>query len=173
MPRLEASFGETCSPVCRPTAVFKGRRASSCCWVLLVPPAEAFQNHDCSTKPSCCASLPQAIETALDCLKSANTEPYYRRQAWEVIKCFLVAMMSLEDNKHALYQLLAHPKYAPPGTGCVSVSELQGGVPPRPLCVGSVFLQVRERARCLLSPASLVETVGRTWVLERWSLSAR
>lgn len=53
----------------------------------------------------------QAIETALDCLKSANTEPYYRRQAWEVIKCFLVAMMSLDDNKHALYQLLAHPKY--------------------------------------------------------------
>lgn len=47
----------------------------------------------------------------MDCLKSANTEPYYRRQAWEVIKCFLVAMMSLDDNKHALYQLLAHPKY--------------------------------------------------------------
>ncbi|MEQ2174097.1 hypothetical protein GOODEAATRI_004275, partial [Goodea atripinnis] len=50
-----------------------------------------------------------AIETALDCLKSANTEPYYRRQAWEVIKCFLVAMTSLDDNKHALYQLLSHP----------------------------------------------------------------
>lgn len=60
---------------------------------------------------SFCVSSLQAIETALDCLKSANTEPYYRRQAWEVIKCFLVAMMSLEDNKHALYQLLAHPKY--------------------------------------------------------------
>ncbi|KAF3813899.1 hypothetical protein GH733_017931 [Mirounga leonina] len=57
------------------------------------------------------AELMQAIETALDCLKSANTEPYYRRQAWEVIKCFLVAMMSLEDNKHALYQLLAHPNF--------------------------------------------------------------
>lgn len=52
----------------------------------------------------------KAIETALDCLKSANTEPYYRRQAWEVIKCFLVAMTSLDDNKHALYQLLSHPK---------------------------------------------------------------
>lgn len=54
--------------------------------------------------------LCKAIETALDCLKSANTEPYYRRQAWEVIKCFLVAMTSLDDNKHALYQLLSHPK---------------------------------------------------------------
>lgn len=57
-----------------------------------------------------CCDPPKAIETALDCLKSANTEPYYRRQAWEVIKCFLVAMTSLDDNKHALYQLLSHPK---------------------------------------------------------------
>ncbi|XP_062859239.1 transformation/transcription domain-associated protein [Trichomycterus rosablanca] len=55
--------------------------------------------------------MEKAIETALDCLKSANTEPYYRRQAWEVIKCFLVAMTSLDDNKHALYQLLAHPNF--------------------------------------------------------------
>uniref|UniRef100_A0AAY5EIW4 Transformation/transcription domain-associated protein n=1 Tax=Electrophorus electricus TaxID=8005 RepID=A0AAY5EIW4_ELEEL len=65
--------------------------------------------------PDCKASIQlpmeKAIETALDCLKSANTEPYYRRQAWEVIKCFLVAMTSLEDNKHALYQLLAHPNF--------------------------------------------------------------
>lgn len=123
--------------------------------MLLVPPAEAFQNHDRSTNPSFCASLPQAIETALDCLKSANTEPYYRRQAWEVIKCFLVAMMSLEDNKHALYQLLAHPKYALPGDGlCVLFQSIRGGVPSRSLNVGSVFLQVR-RTRCLLSHASL------------------
>uniref|UniRef100_A0A8C9SXE3 Transformation/transcription domain-associated protein n=1 Tax=Scleropages formosus TaxID=113540 RepID=A0A8C9SXE3_SCLFO len=63
---------------------------------------------DC--KASIQIPMEKAIETALDCLKSANTEPYYRRQAWEVIKCFLVAMTSLEDNKHALYQLLAHPK---------------------------------------------------------------
>ncbi|XP_070782632.1 transformation/transcription domain-associated protein isoform X1 [Enoplosus armatus] len=56
--------------------------------------------------------MEKAIETALDCLKSANTEPYYRRQAWEVIKCFLVAMTSLDDNKHALYQLLSHPNFA-------------------------------------------------------------
>ncbi|XP_051529763.1 transformation/transcription domain-associated protein-like [Myxocyprinus asiaticus] len=64
---------------------------------------------DC--KASVQLPMEKAIETALDCLKSANTEPYYRRQAWEVIRCFLVAMTSLEDNKHALYQLLAHPNY--------------------------------------------------------------
>ncbi|XP_051968309.1 transformation/transcription domain-associated protein-like [Xyrauchen texanus] len=64
---------------------------------------------DC--KASVQLPMEKAIETALDCLKSANTEPYYRRQAWEVIRCFLVAMTSLEDNKHALYQLLAHPNF--------------------------------------------------------------
>ncbi|TRZ04491.1 hypothetical protein DNTS_027557 [Danionella cerebrum] len=64
---------------------------------------------DC--KASIQLPMEKAIETALDCLKSANTEPYYRRQAWEVIKCFLVAMTSLEDNKHSLYQLLAHPNF--------------------------------------------------------------
>ncbi|XP_034414112.1 transformation/transcription domain-associated protein isoform X2 [Cyclopterus lumpus] len=65
---------------------------------------------DC--KASIQLPMEKAIETALDCLKSANTEPYYRRQAWEVIKCFLVAMTSLDDNKHALYQLLSHPNFA-------------------------------------------------------------
>lgn len=116
--------------------------------MLLVPPAEAFRSRDCSSNPSCCASLPQAIETALDCLKSANTEPYYRRQAWEVIKCFLVAMMSLEDNKHALYQLLAHPKYALPGDGLCGLFRAWGGCLPD-LCVGSVFLQSgKGRAVC-------------------------
>ncbi|CAG04456.1 unnamed protein product [Tetraodon nigroviridis] len=65
---------------------------------------------DC--KASIQLPMEKAIETALDCLKSANTEPYYRRQAWEVIKCFLVAMTSLEDNKHTLYQLLSHPNFA-------------------------------------------------------------
>ncbi|XP_011602842.1 transformation/transcription domain-associated protein isoform X1 [Takifugu rubripes] len=65
---------------------------------------------DC--KASVQLPMEKAIETALDCLKSANTEPYYRRQAWEVIKCFLVAMTSLEDNKHTLYQLLSHPNFS-------------------------------------------------------------
>ncbi|EPQ15807.1 Transformation/transcription domain-associated protein [Myotis brandtii] len=72
-------------------------------------PSVTVEFSDC--KASLQLPMGKAIETALDCLKSANTEPYYRRQAWEVIKCFLVAMMRLEDNKHALYQLLAHPNF--------------------------------------------------------------
>ncbi|XP_072275172.1 transformation/transcription domain-associated protein [Pyxicephalus adspersus] len=74
----------------------------------ILGPSITTEFADC--KASIQLPMEKAIETALDCLKSANTEPYYRRQAWEVIKCFLVAMMSLDDNKHALYQLLAHPK---------------------------------------------------------------
>uniref|UniRef100_A0A8D2JJ48 Transformation/transcription domain associated protein n=1 Tax=Varanus komodoensis TaxID=61221 RepID=A0A8D2JJ48_VARKO len=72
-------------------------------------PSITAEFSDC--KASIQLPMEKAIETALDCLKSANTEPYYRRQAWEVIKCFLVAMMNLDDNKHALYQLLAHPNF--------------------------------------------------------------
>ncbi|KAM5151825.1 transformation/transcription domain-associated protein [Mantella aurantiaca] len=76
---------------------------------------------DC--KASIQLPMEKAIETALDCLKSANTEPYYRRQAWEVIKCFLVAMMSLDDNKHALYQLLAHPNFTEKSIPSVIISH--------------------------------------------------
>ncbi|KAL7979236.1 hypothetical protein Chor_015260 [Crotalus horridus] len=75
----------------------------------ILGPSITAEFSDC--KASIQLPMEKAIETALDCLKSANTEPYYRRQAWEVIKCFLVAMMSLDDNKHALYQLLAHPNF--------------------------------------------------------------
>jgi hypothetical protein len=94
---------------------------------------------------SFCASSSQAIETALDCLKSANTEPYYRRQAWEVIRCFLVAMMSLDDSKHALYQLLAHPKYVLASFSVTRPTLLQGlGTKGAPRC-----LQVRRQPKVI------------------------
>uniref|UniRef100_UPI00359021B0 transformation/transcription domain-associated protein-like n=1 Tax=Myxine glutinosa TaxID=7769 RepID=UPI00359021B0 len=54
--------------------------------------------------------MEKAIETALDFLKSASTEPYYWRQAWDVVRCFLVAMMSLDD-KIPLHQLLSHSSF--------------------------------------------------------------
>lgn len=116
--------------------------------------ADAFRDMQFGTNYSFCVYLlPQAIETALDCLKSANTEPCYRRQAWEVIKCFLVAMMSLEDNKHALYQLLAHPKYVGNLILCYWMyligNEGWRG-PSRVLNVMSMFLLVR-KTTCYLS----------------------
>ncbi|XP_078728881.1 transformation/transcription domain-associated protein isoform X3 [Lampetra fluviatilis] len=77
--------------------------------------------------PDCKASIQlpmeKAIETALDCLKSASTEPYYRRQAWEVIRCFLVAMMCLDDSKVPLHQLLAHPSFTDKPVPSVIISH--------------------------------------------------
>lgn len=83
--------------------------------------------------------------------------------------------MSLEDNKHALYQLLAHPKYALRGDGPWALFQsFRGGgasqISQCRRCVPSD--QVRKRTRCLPSPASLLEKMGRSWVLEGWSLSA-
>uniref|UniRef100_A0A3P9K6T0 Transformation/transcription domain-associated protein n=1 Tax=Oryzias latipes TaxID=8090 RepID=A0A3P9K6T0_ORYLA len=45
-----------------------------------------------------------------DC-KASIQLPMEKVRTWEVIKCFLVAMTSLDDNKHALYQLLSHPNF--------------------------------------------------------------
>lgn len=55
-------------------------------------------------------SLPveRSIEVALNSLKSSSTEAFYRRQAWEVIKCYLVATIQLDDDKHKLTHLFTH-----------------------------------------------------------------
>lgn len=52
--------------------------------------------------------MERAVETALNALKASTTESYYRKQAWEVIKCFLVAMMNLDDEKKTLSHLFSH-----------------------------------------------------------------
>ncbi len=69
-------------------------------------PSVAVQFKDTKTP----VSLPveKAIDVAFDALKSSNTEAYYRRQAWEVIKCYLVATMNLEDDKQTLMHLFNH-----------------------------------------------------------------
>lgn len=57
-------------------------------------------------------SLPveKAIDAALTALKCSSTDTYYRRQAWELIKCFLVSVMNLEDDKATLDNLFTHPR---------------------------------------------------------------
>ena len=59
-------------------------------------------------------SLPvkKVIETAFNALKSSSTEPgFYRKQCWEVIKCYLVSSLNLEDEKGTLIKLMAHPSF--------------------------------------------------------------
>ena len=51
------------------------------------------------------------IETALKTLKTSGADLYCQQQAWELIKCTLVALMSLDDDKIKLTQLFTHTRY--------------------------------------------------------------
>ncbi|XP_046480160.1 transformation/transcription domain-associated protein [Neodiprion pinetum] len=53
----------------------------------------------------------KAIETAFAALKSNTTDPFYRRQCWEVIRCYLAASLKLDDDKLTLYKLFMHPSF--------------------------------------------------------------
>ncbi|XP_076072619.1 transformation/transcription domain-associated protein-like isoform X5 [Mytilus galloprovincialis] len=53
----------------------------------------------------------KAIDAALTALKCSTTENFVRRQAWELIKCFLVSVMNLEDDKQTLTYLFTHTSF--------------------------------------------------------------
>ncbi|XP_046961593.1 transcription-associated protein 1 isoform X1 [Vanessa cardui] len=61
------------------------------------------------------------IETAFSALKSSTTDPFYRRQCWEVLRCYLAASLNLDDDKATLQKLFNHPSFLegkiPPQTG--------------------------------------------------------
>ena len=59
-------------------------------------------------------SLPvePVIEAALNTLKSFSAEVFNRKQAWEVIKCYLVATLNLEDDKSSLTHLFFHTSFS-------------------------------------------------------------
>ena len=71
-----------------------------------VGPCVTVYFQDCKTP----VQLPseKSIEVALTALKSSSTDTYYRKHAWEVIKCYLVATMNLDDDKQALTHLFTH-----------------------------------------------------------------
>jgi len=62
-------------------------------------------------------SLPvkKVVETAFNALKSSSTEPgFYRKQCWEVIRCYLVASLkpqNLAEEKRTMLKLLSHPSF--------------------------------------------------------------
>ena len=56
--------------------------------------------------------MTQAIDSALTTLKSSSTDGYHRRQAWDLIKCFLVSVMNLEDDSNTLQHLFTHPSFS-------------------------------------------------------------
>ncbi|KAK2172769.1 hypothetical protein NP493_930g01023 [Ridgeia piscesae] len=81
---------------------------------------------DCKTA----VSLPteQAINVALNALKSSSTDAYYRKQAWIIVKCFLVSTTNLDDDKQSLTNLFTHFSFvekevATPGCHLYKCSE--------------------------------------------------
>lgn len=62
----------------------------------------------------------KVIETAFSALKSGSTDPFYWRQSWEVIRCYLAASLSLDDDKHTLQKLFMHPSFVEGSIGAMS-----------------------------------------------------
>ena len=58
-------------------------------------------------------SLPveKIIETAFTALKTSTTEPWYRQQCWEVIRCFLIGSMQLDEDHVMINKLFHHPSF--------------------------------------------------------------
>ncbi|RWS15188.1 transformation/transcription domain-associated protein-like protein [Dinothrombium tinctorium] len=57
----------------------------------------------------------KVVETAFTALKSSSTDPFYRKQCWEVLKGFLIAHIQQpgqgEDEKYKLQQFFCHPSF--------------------------------------------------------------
>lgn len=51
------------------------------------------------------------IETAFNALKQSGTDSYYRKQAWEVLNCFLLASLNLGDDKNTLINMFLHNSF--------------------------------------------------------------
>lgn len=58
----------------------------------------------------------QIIDTAFNALKQSSTDTFYRKQAWEVINCYLTASRNLNDDENTLIQLFLHPSFQDPST---------------------------------------------------------
>lgn len=50
----------------------------------------------------------QVIESALGALKHSNTDSFYRRLSWDVIRCFLVASLHVDDDMPSMHKLFSH-----------------------------------------------------------------
>lgn len=55
--------------------------------------------------------IDKVIETAFNALKNSSTDPFYWRQSWEVIRCYLAASLCLDDDKHTLQKLFMHNSF--------------------------------------------------------------
>lgn len=58
----------------------------------------------------------KVIETAFNALKQSTTDSFYRKQAWEVINCYLTASLNLSDDKNMLINLFLYNGFQDPTT---------------------------------------------------------
>lgn len=56
-------------------------------------------------------SVEKIIDTAVAALKQATTDPFYKKQSWEVIRSFLIASIKLDDNRFTIQKLFSHPSF--------------------------------------------------------------
>lgn len=81
------------------------------------------------------------IETAFNALKQSNTDPYYRKQAWEVINSYLAASRNLTDDKKTLINLFLHYSFQDTNT----ISDAKGSA------YKSIYTQARETHQTALT----------------------
>uniref|UniRef100_T1JAK1 Transformation/transcription domain-associated protein n=1 Tax=Strigamia maritima TaxID=126957 RepID=T1JAK1_STRMM len=62
------------------------------------------------------------VETAVNTIKVNSSDPYYRKYSWEVVRCYLISSLQLNDEKHLTQQLLHHPSFA-----TNEIINIQGG----------------------------------------------
>ncbi|XP_057664226.1 transcription-associated protein 1 [Diorhabda carinulata] len=83
----------------------------------------------------------KVIETAFNALKQSSTDPFYRKQAWEVINCYLTASRSLDDDENNLINLFLHPSFQDPNT----IPNIKGST------YKSIFKEARETHQTALT----------------------
>ncbi|XP_027217728.2 transformation/transcription domain-associated protein isoform X2 [Penaeus vannamei] len=74
-------------------------------------PSTCITIHFSEHKSPIMLPVEKIIETAFTALKTSTTEPWYRRQCWEVIRCFLIGSMQFDEEKHMVNKLFTHPNF--------------------------------------------------------------
>ncbi|XP_065334181.1 transformation/transcription domain-associated protein isoform X2 [Cloeon dipterum] len=62
-------------------------------------------------KTSIALPVSKIIETALNVIRCNTNDPFYRKQSWECVKCYIVASLNLDDEQIALGKYLMLPSF--------------------------------------------------------------
>jgi len=85
------------------------------CWQLMynasdmIGPSVTVYLQEC--KSPIMLPVEQAMDTALGVLRAAaTTELFYRQHAWDAVRCYLVASISLDDDEQMQTYFFTHPR---------------------------------------------------------------